>query len=414
MKFVLASVGSAGDAHPYIALGHALLQRGHEVAFFSNTEHQEATQAAGLEFLAAGDGLNYASAVANPDLWHPVKGLGVLWRNLLAPSIIPLYKTLDTLQQTEPQLRVLAGPQMMGARLAQEHLGLHLTSLYTSPAQLRSCHGPVTIANTHWPSHTPRWLLRTLWHAVDRYKLDPMARATLTRHCTELGIAAPTAQISLFGQWMHSTHKGLTLYPEWFAPRKPDHMPQLVYGDFAAYTLDGQVALPADMQSFIDSGSAPVVLMFGTAMAHAQAQFSIWQEALARCNLRGIFLSAHAQQFPARRAAHVFYAGYAPFSQLLPQAAALVHHGGIGSCAQALAAGIAQIIQPCAHDQFENARCIQALGVGQRLQRNADIKTTMQSIMRSQQAHTANALMHYRQLAQKSSLEALCEILERS
>jgi rhamnosyltransferase subunit B len=414
MKFVLASVGSAGDAHPYIALGHALLQRGHEVAFFSNWEHQKATEAAGLEFLPAGDGLNYASAVANPDLWHPVKGLGVLWRNLLAPSIIPLYKTLSSLQQTQPQLRVLAGPQMMGARLAQEHLGLHLTSVYTSPGLLRSHHGPVTIANTHWSGSTPQWFLRTLWHAVDRYKLDPMARATLTRLCSELGVAAPPPQISLFGQWMHSPHKGLTLYPEWFAPRKPDHIPQLVYGDFASYTLDDQATLPADMQAFIHGGSAPVVLMFGTAMAHAQTQFAIWQEALARCNLRGIFLSAHAQQFPAHRAAHILYASYAPFSQLLPQAAALVHHGGIGSCAQALAAGIAQIIQPCAHDQFENARCIQALGAGQRLKRNADIKTTMQSIMRLKQAPNPSALAHYRQLSEKASLNTLCEILERS
>ena len=109
MKFVLASVGSAGDAHPYIAIGNALRARGHKVAFFTNHAHQPATQAAGLAYLPADDGnggeLAYAAALANPNLWHPVKGMGVLWHHLLAPSIAPLYRTLANLQAADPSDR---------------------------------------------------------------------------------------------------------------------------------------------------------------------------------------------------------------------------------------------------------------------------------------------------------------------
>jgi UDP:flavonoid glycosyltransferase YjiC (YdhE family) len=55
---------------------------------------------------------------------------------------------------------------------------------------------------------------------------------------------------------------------------------------------------------------------------------------------------------------------YAPFSKILPRAAALVHHGGIGTSAQAMAAGCRQLITPFAHDQFDNAHRLCRLGVG--------------------------------------------------
>jgi UDP:flavonoid glycosyltransferase YjiC (YdhE family) len=53
---------------------------------------------------------------------------------------------------------------------------------------------------------------------------------------------------------------------------------------------------------------------------------------------------------------------YAPFSAVLPRAAAFVHHGGIGTTAQALAAGVPQLIVPLSHDQFDNAARAQRLG----------------------------------------------------
>jgi UDP:flavonoid glycosyltransferase YjiC (YdhE family) len=53
-----------------------------------------------------------------------------------------------------------------------------------------------------------------------------------------------------------------------------------------------------------------------------------------------------------------------PFSALLPRAAALVHHGGIGTCAQGLAAGLPQVVMPMAYDQLDNGMRLARLGVG--------------------------------------------------
>lgn len=69
----------------------------------------------------------------------------------------PVYSQLAVLHRHHTGLRVLAGPQVMGARLAQEHLGGHLPTLYTSPGLLRTCEAPVTLVHTYWSRVTPRW-----------------------------------------------------------------------------------------------------------------------------------------------------------------------------------------------------------------------------------------------------------------
>jgi rhamnosyltransferase subunit B len=411
-ELILASVGSAGDAHPYIALGHAMRARGHAVAMFSNTLHQSAIEAAGIEFIDAGPTLDYPACIANPNLWHPIKGMGVLWRTLLAPSIAPLYRALQARQQRQRPLHVLAGPQMLGARLAQWHLGIPLTTAYTAPSMLRSSEAPVTIAQMHWPQGAPRWLLNTVWRAIDHYKLEPMARARLQAICLELGVSAPQTP-SIFGTWMHS-QAGLALFPEWFAPRKSDYPAAMVYSDFPLYQLDAHVQLAPVAQAFLAQGPAPVVVMLGTAMAHSAAQFAVWQAALLRTGQRGIFLSAQAHQLPAQPSAQVLHAAYAPFSVLLPHCAAIVHHGGIGTCAQALSAGIPQIIQACAHDQFENARCVAALGVGQRLARDASVHDAAKALQRwsDTSRNTAN-LQRVQALCGTGSIDSACTAMER-
>jgi UDP:flavonoid glycosyltransferase YjiC (YdhE family) len=63
----------------------------------------------------------------------------------------------------------------------------------------------------------------------------------------------------------------------------------------------------------------------------------------------------------------VTHSDYAPFSAVLPRAAALVHHGGIGTSAQALAAGRPQLVMPMTFDQPDNAARLQRLGVGRSL-----------------------------------------------
>jgi rhamnosyltransferase subunit B len=82
-------------------------------------------------------------------------------------------------------------------------------------------------------------------------------------------------------------------------------------------------------------------------------------------SLRGV-----AGHLPHPLPALVRHVHYAPFSQLLSRSAALVHHGGIGTAAHALKAGVRQLVAPCCYDQFDNAAHLRRLGVSRTVARD--------------------------------------------
>jgi rhamnosyltransferase subunit B len=104
-------------------------------------------------------------------------------------------------------------------------------------------------------------------------------------------------------------------------------------------------------------------------MAHGGAFFGRALQACAALGLRAVFITPYADQLPLRLPPWAHHVAYAPFDLLLPRLRALVHHGGIGTGAQALAAGLPQGFVPLAHDQFDNAARWVRQGVGLRMGR---------------------------------------------
>ena len=314
----------------------------------------------GLEFEALGEPGDYQATVSHPKLWHPIDGFGVMWRYLLRPALAPTYQRLAALAARGPCVAI-ANPVAMGARVAQEKLGLPLITAYTAATMLRTVQDPMTLAHWRVAPWIPRGLRRTAWAVLDRYKLQPLVRPALEGLRSELGLA-PLAQ-SVFGQWMHSPQAGVTLFPDWFAAAPSDWPTQVVQAGFPLYDGDLQ-QVPAQVRAFVEQGPAPVVFMPGTAADAAAPFFEAAVQACRQAGQRGLLLGAVPEALRAGLPATLLAAAYAPFAWLLPRARALVHHGGIGSCAQALRAGIPQLVVPQAYDQFDNAMRLERLGVG--------------------------------------------------
>jgi UDP:flavonoid glycosyltransferase YjiC (YdhE family) len=127
---------------------------------------------------------------------------------------------------------------------------------------------------------------------------------------------------------------------------------------------DGDHApLEPDLEQFLAAGPPPIVFTAGSAMMHGRAFFQAATDACRLLKRRGILVAKYPNQTPEDLPPEVRHFRFVPFSRIFPRAAAVVHHGGIGTCAQALAAGVPQLVMPMSHDQPDNAARLERLGV---------------------------------------------------
>ena len=416
MKVLLPTVGSAGDIHPFLAIGQALQARGHAVEVMTNPVFARMVHQAGLAFHALGTEQHYADAFNSPKLWHPVDGFGVFWRRMARYTIEPVYERIAWHAEggsARDQCVVLATPLMLGARLAQEKLGVPLVTAYTAATMLRSCADPMTLAHWRVPGWVPRMARAAAWQALDKWKLHPMLAADLPPWRERLGL--PVLRQSVFGDWIHSPRAGVTLFPAWFAAAPADWPVQVKQAGFPLYDGDKVQGLDAVLSHFLDQGPPPVVFTAGSAMGHGQSFFQAAVRTCQELGQRGVLLAADASQIPPCLPPAILHCAYAPFGLLLPRAAALVHHGGIGTSAQGLRAGVPQLVAPMGFDQFDNAMRLQILGVGTQVARQdvhfASLAPLLRGLLGSPQVAQACRAAAAR-VQGDAALETVCDMLE--
>jgi UDP:flavonoid glycosyltransferase YjiC (YdhE family) len=171
-----------------------------------------------------------------------------------------------------------------------------------------------------------------------------------------------------------------------------------------------------EWREFLDDGEAPIVFTPGSANVHGREFFAAAAEACQLLGRRGMLLTRYADQIPGALPPGVRHFSFAPFSAVLPRAAALVHHGGIGTLSQALAAGTPQLIMPLSHDQPDNAQRVQTLGVGRSIaERKFTAKGAADALKRllSSSAVARNCRAVAEKLRGDDSLERTCDLVER-
>lgn len=357
MQILLTPVGSAGDVHPLIGLALALRDRGHRVKLVLSGYFSELAERLNLDHVALGTKEEFLQLASDPRLWHPFKGYPYIVRTL-KPYVRRQYEIVAEHHRQDPT--VVIGPCMaFGARIAREKLGVPLVSLHLQPAVLWSEHESPTLYGMLSGPRVPRWLKRWQFSCGERFIIDRATGAVLNPWRKELGLP-PLKRTT---HWWHSPDCVLGLFPEWYAPAQPDWPANSFLSDFPRWDEREVRTLPGELEEFLDAGDPPVVFTPGSAMMMGRQFFKAAVAACQLMNRRGILLSPFDDQIPDNLPSSVRHFSYIPFSEVLPRATAVVHHGGIGSTAQSLAAGIPQLIMPMSHDQPDNANRLKRFGV---------------------------------------------------
>ncbi len=361
-KILMFPMGSGGDVHPSIGVGKALRARGHHVEIHANPHYEKAVRGADIAFEGIGSEQEYLDAMKAPEVWEERKGWGVII-DLMLEAIPLLYKRIE--ERVVPGETLLIAPfSAFAARIANAKLGVPLVNLLIEPFLLRSLdHQPgVIVKEQHLPIIRP--VRRGLLWVVDRFFLDRMLGPKTNAFRAELGLP-PVRRLA--NGWFHSPDRVIGLFPDWYGRPKPDWPPQVRLTGFPMFDEGEARKSPPAVEEFLAAGEPPIVFTLGTPMRTGHEFFKTSAEACRILGKRGILLSPFADQMPTDLPPGVQHFDYVPFSALLPRAAALVHHGGVGTIAQALRAGIPQIVHPLNFAHPDNAIRMVALGVGEML-----------------------------------------------
>jgi UDP:flavonoid glycosyltransferase YjiC (YdhE family) len=313
----------------------------------------------GLEFVATLSADDYNAMMHHPDLWDPKKGLKVILNHELMRKHLPIvfHAIRD---RYEPAKTVAVGGSLAyAARIANEALGIPYATVHLQPMSCCSVSDPPvhsTGANFTW---LPRPLIRLAYWGAEKWITDPLAAPPINEFRDLLKLP-PVKRI--LTKWSPSPQRVIGLFPEWFGAI-PDGGPAFRHAGFTLFDDASGRPTPEHLASFLEDGPRPVIFSFGSAMRNGRLYFEAAVEACLMLNVRGVLLGAAGDQIPKDLPPGVLHADYAPFSDVFAKAACVVHHGGLGTSAQGLKAGVPQLVMPLAYDQADNAVRMRRLGV---------------------------------------------------
>lgn len=408
---LIATVGSVGDMHPFLALGLALQRQGHAVRFMASPVHAERVRASGLDFQPLGTAAGFEAVADDPALWDPRTAMGVFWRGL-RERLHDLPAAAAAMPQGVPASLLVHPLLLPAAALARARRpGLRVLAAWLAPQNLRSCHHPMMVGPLRIPRWVPMAWRRALWRRIDRRFIDPAPLPELNAARAAAGLA-PVAH---FMPHLNAVaDQSLTLFPDWFAATAPDWPQPMLRGSFPLFDPAADAALPDAVSRFLDAGPAPVLITLGTFQRHGGPVLARVVAAARAQGRRSLVLAAERAQLPLPDADDLLWQPYVPLGALLPHAAALVHHGGIGTTAEALRAAVPQLVLPWAFDQFDNAQRVRRLGVGLTLPtrrlRDAGLRRSLAQLL-SSPAIAAACRASAQRLAADPGLDALCRQL---
>jgi rhamnosyltransferase subunit B len=368
-KIVLTTFGSFGDLHPYIAVGLELRARGHQVIIATTPVYREKVEATGLDFHPVRP--DFPSPEEDTELVEKVMklkdGAEFLFKELIAPHIPEAYEDLQ--EATRDADLLVTHVITYSAHILAQKTGIPWISTVLAPATFFSVYDPMV------PPQRPG-LVKVLGRSrlLSRMFISVVKKVTarwvepIYKFREELGL--PRGQHPIF-EGQYSPCLNLALFSKYLGEPQPDWPQHTEVTGFPFYDKKDETSISPGLEKFLDSGPAPIVFTLGSSAVYVAEDFyKVSIEAAKQLKQRAVLLIGNERNRPKEPLPEDIVAfDYAPYGQILPRAAAIVHQGGVGTTGQGMRAGVPTLVIPFNHDQPDNAFRLARLGISRTLSR---------------------------------------------
>ncbi len=357
MKITILTYGSRGDVEPFVALGIRLCQSGHQVRLVGPEVYQSRFSLPEIEYIPLpGDPARLVQ-----DLIDQAGTNGLQMFSSMAKFVIPLAS--QVFSQSRDACRD-ADAILHSFLLTSTGIGLGgELGIPTISAQLF----PVFSSTTDFPAPT--------------FPDLPLGGAyrQLTHNMVTRSFKWGSRMLY---NWLRMKNPHLPKLTEWAPGNKGMKQIPILYGfsshvvprptDWAAnshitgyWLLDDEYVQdpPSEAVDFLRSGQPPVTVALGSTRTRRFGEIKrIVIKALADCKQRGIIVTDQLKSVQV--SPDLLEINHAPYDWLFKRSAAIVHHGGAGTTARGLLAGVPNIVIPFTSDQPFWGRQVFSLGAG--------------------------------------------------
>jgi sterol 3beta-glucosyltransferase len=363
MRITIITVGSRGDVQPYIALGRGLQRAGHYVRLATHVEFESFVRGYGLDFaVLEGNPRAVLESDAGQE-WqksgnNPVRSI-MQFHRIATPLVRQL--TLDcwaACQEADLVLFSILG--FYPAYSVVEKLRVPACAAYLQPTT------PTRAFATYRLPPAPNWLFfgHKSYNRLSYGLMESLYWQALRGPISEsrhdiLGLPARSNPPSV-KRYLH-----IYGYSRYVLPIPTDWGPQNHVTGYWFLERPSDWQPPADLLNFLESGPPPVYVGFGS-MNNRDAKnvTETVLEALSRAQQRAILVTGWGGLGDITLPTEVHKIESIPFDWLFPRVSAVVHHGGAGTTAEGLRAGVPSVVVPFFSDQPFWADRIYKLGVG--------------------------------------------------
>lgn len=361
MNVSIVASGTRGDVQPYIALGTGLKAAGYHVKVLTTDDFKSLVEGAGLEFCSTGTSVE--AMLQSPE-WKAITESGNFLKILsrmtaetkrraheLAANIPALFESTDL---------IVSGVGGMGGPFSiAERLGIPIVQAYVFPFT------PTSMFSSPLTATLPlgRPFNRLSFHIM-RQMLWQSVRIADTTTRREIGM--PPA--SFWGPYRALRQKRVPVlygYSKHVLPRPDDWDVNTHVTGYWFLEAPNDWTPPSDLVDFLEAGPPPVYIGFGSmGSRNPEEATALALKALSLSGQRGVLASGWGGLSQADLPETVHMISSIAHTWLFPRMAAVVHHGGAGTTAAGLRAGVPSIIVPFFGDQPFWGQRIAQLGVG--------------------------------------------------
>jgi len=338
-RFLMVTHGTDGDVLPFTRIGRALRERGHDVVLLTHAHYERQAAAAGIEFVTVDTIGEFERNLADTsELVDAREAHELRWffeRNDLFDQLRSECQAL--ISRVKPGDTVLIGrcTSDMSALVAAEAIGAPRVSLALAPLQYLALVGGAAAA------------------------FEDMSAGGVDEVRAELGLGP----VGDWTRWMGTADLQIGLWPRWFdLAGFPSPYGWRLTG-FAFPDEDEAPGVPDEVAEVLAGPVPPVLVSGGTGrMLHAEF-YRVAVAACRRLDRPALLVVRHRDLVPDPLPERMTWVPRLPFRDVMPHCAAVVHHGGIGTLARALAAGTPQVVLAHGVDRPDNAQRLARRGV---------------------------------------------------